>query len=115
MIHYTAGRPKVYVETTVVSYLVARPSNNRAVSDRQRATRWLWEEYPHTKEMHMKEPLEPQMDPILEEAYRIKAEFAAQFNSLEELYDYLKAREREGEAQGKIYIDPPPPPAERRK
>ena len=63
--------------------------------------------------MQMKEHFEPQTDPILEECYRMKAKFAAQFNSIEELYDYLKAREKEREAQGKIYIDPPPPPAER--
>ena len=63
----------------------------------------------------MKEQLEPQTDPILEECYGIKAEFSAQFNSIEELYDYLKAREKEREAQGKVYIDPPPPPAERIK
>ena len=54
----------------------------------------------------MKEQLEPQTDPILEECYRIKAEFSAQFNSIEELYNYLKAREKEGEAQGRVYIDP---------
>lgn len=55
----------------------------------------------------MKEHVEPQTDPILEECYRMKAEFAAQFNSIEELYDYLKAREKKRKAQGKIYIDPP--------
>ena len=58
----------------------------------------------------MKKQSEPQTDPILEECYRIKAEFSAQFNSIEELYDYLKAREKEGEVQGRVYIDPPPPP-----
>ena len=228
MVHYTVEKPKVYIETTVISYLVARPSNNVMVSDRQQATRRLWEEYSdvfefvtseivlgeaergdpreaqrrttlldnltelrlspeatalahklidagavplqslsdaqhiaiavvhnveylaswnykhivnETKRQHitdvclaaghqpttlctpealmeeiqMKEQPEPQTDPILEECYRIKAEFSAQFNSLEELYDYLKAREKEGEAQGRVYIDPPPPPAERRK
>lgn len=228
MVHYTAGKPKVYIETTVVSYLVARPSNNATVSDRQQTTRRLWEEYSdafefvtsdivleeaergdpreaerrtaildnlrelrlspeatalahklidagavppqslsdaqhiaiavvhgseylvswnykhivnETKRQHitdvcltagyqpttlctpealmeeiqMKEHLEPQTDPILEECYRIKAEFSAQFNSLEELYDYVKAREKERRAQGKVYIDPPPPPAERSK
>ena len=51
----------------------------------------------------MKEQLEPQTDPILEECYRMKAEFAAQFNSIEELYDYLKAVEKKRRAQGKIY------------
>ena len=61
----------------------------------------------------MKEQLEPQTDLILEECYRIKAEFSAQLNSIEELYDYLKAKEKKRRAQGKIYIDPPL--AERRK
>lgn len=228
MLHYATERPKVYIETTVVSYLVARPSNDVTVSERQQATRRLWEEYSdafefvtseivlgeaergdsreaqrrtamldnltelrlapeattlahklidagavplqslsdaqhiaiavvhnveylaswnykhivnETKRQHikdiclaagyqpttlctpealmeeiqMKEQPEPQTDPILEECYRMKAEFSAQFNSLEELYDYLKAREKEGEAQGRVYIDPPPPPAERHK
>lgn len=228
MVQYTIEKPKVYIETTVISYLVARPSNDVTVFDRQRSTQQLWEEYadafefvtseivlgeaergnpreaqrritlldslrelrlspeaaalvhklidagavpsqflpdgqhiaiavvhsieylvswnykhivnetkrqhitdvclsagyqPTTlctpealiEEMQMKEQLEPQTDPILEECYRMKAEFAAQFNSIEELYDYLKAREKKGEAQGKIYIDPPPPPAERHK
>ncbi len=228
MLHYAAEKPKVYLETTVVSYLVARPSNDVTVSDRQQPTRQLWEEYSdafefvtseivlgeaergdpreaerrsgmldnltelrlspeatalahklidagavplqslsdaqhiaiavvhnveylvswnykhivnETKRQHikdvclvagyqpttlctpealmeeiqMKEHLEPQTDPILEECYRMKAEFSAQFNSIEELYNYLKAREKEGEAQGRVYIDPPPPPAERRK
>ena len=225
MVQYTTGKPKVYIETTVVSYLVARPSNDVTVSDRQRLTRQLWEEYSdafefvtsdivlgeaergdpreaqrritlldnlrtlplspeaadlahklidegtvlpqflpdaqhiaiavvhsieylvswnykhivnETKQQHikdvclaagyqpttlctpealieeiqMKEHVEPQTDPILEECYRMKAEFAAQFNSIEELYDYLKAREKKRRAQGKIYIDPPPPPTE---
>ena len=225
MIHYTARRPKVYIETTVVSYLVARPSNDVTVFDRQRSTRQLWEEYSdafefvtsdvvlgeakrgdpresqrriillddlrtlplsleaaalahklidegtvlpqflpdaqhiaiavvynieylvswnykhivnETKRQHitdvcltagyrpttlctpavlieeiqMKEQPEPQTDPILEECYRMKAEFAAQFNSIEELYDYLKAEEKKRRAQGKIYIDPPPPRVE---
>ncbi len=61
----------------------------------------------------MKEHVEPQTDPILEECYRMKAEFAAQFNSIEELYDYVKAREKERRAQGRVYIDLPPPPAKR--
>ncbi|MDE0012198.1 MAG: type II toxin-antitoxin system VapC family toxin [Candidatus Poribacteria bacterium] len=228
MVHYTVEKPKVYIETTVVSYLVARRSNDVMVFDRQRSTRQLWEEYSDAFEfvtsdivlgeamrgdpreaqrritllddlrtlplsleavalahklidegtvplqflpdaqhiaiavvhsieylvswnykhivnetkrqhiadvclaagyqpttlctpavlievIHMKEQLEPQTDPILEECYRMKAEFAAQFNSIEELYDYLKAREKKRKAQGKVYIDPLPPPTERSK
>ena len=45
MIKYAEIRPKVYVETTVVSYLVARPSNNITLAARQRATRQLWDDY----------------------------------------------------------------------
>lgn len=45
MLQYTKIKPRVYVETTVVSYLVARPSRNVIVESRQRATRQLWEEY----------------------------------------------------------------------
>lgn len=45
MIHYTEGKSKVYIETTVVSYLVARSSADATVASWQRATRQLWEEY----------------------------------------------------------------------
>ena len=45
MLQYTEIKPRVYVETTVVSYLVARPSRNAIVESRQRATQQLWEEY----------------------------------------------------------------------
>ncbi len=39
----------------------------------------------------MKEKPQPPTDPVLEEIYRMKAEFNAQFNSIEELSAYLKA------------------------
>ncbi len=45
MLQYTEIKPRVYVETTVVSYLVARRSPDVIVASRQRATRQLWEEY----------------------------------------------------------------------
>ena len=50
MIKYEAIKPKVYIETTVVSYLVARPSNDVTLAERQRATRELWENYSDTFE-----------------------------------------------------------------
>ncbi len=45
MLQYTEMKPRVHVETTVVSYLIARPSGNEVVESLQRATRQLWEEY----------------------------------------------------------------------
>ena len=45
MIQYNTTKPKVYVETTVVSYLVARPSYDVTISSRQQATQQLWTEY----------------------------------------------------------------------
>ena len=44
MIQYSAIKPKLYVETTVISYLVARPSNDTSLAHRQQITRQLWEE-----------------------------------------------------------------------
>ena len=45
MVYYTAPGPKVYIETTVVSYLVAWPSPDSTVASWQQATRQLWEDY----------------------------------------------------------------------
>ena len=45
MLKYTAIKPRVYIEPTVVSYLVARPSNNPILAARQEASRQLWEDY----------------------------------------------------------------------
>ena len=42
MILYNATKPKVYVETTVVSYLAARPSHDVTLAARQQATQQLW-------------------------------------------------------------------------
>ena len=45
MFQYTETKPRVYIETTVVSYLVARPSNDPTTASRQQMTRQLWNEY----------------------------------------------------------------------
>ena len=45
MLKYATIKPKVYIESTVVSYLVARPSNNPILAARQKASRRLWEDY----------------------------------------------------------------------
>ena len=45
MLKYTSIKPRVYIEPTVVSYLVARSSNNPILAARQEASRQLWEDY----------------------------------------------------------------------
>lgn len=45
MLKYVTIRPRVYIESTVISYLVARPSDNPILASRQRASRQLWEDY----------------------------------------------------------------------
>ncbi len=58
----------------------------------------------------MKEKPEPPTDPVLEEIYRMKEEFNAQFNSMEELNAYLKEVNAREKARGRKYIPAPPPP-----
>ena len=60
----------------------------------------------------MKEQLDPQIDPILEEYYRMKEEFNAQFNSMEELSAYLKEINKREKARGRKYRPTPPPPSD---
>ena len=45
MLKYTTIKPRVYIEPTVVSHLVARPSNDAILASWQRASRQLWENY----------------------------------------------------------------------
>ena len=228
MIQYNTIKPKVYVETTVVSYLVARPSHDVTLASRQQATRQLWEEradhfdfiisnvvvseiregdpiaaqrrlevlanltvldmspeantlaqnlinagavpenlrpdaqhiaiatvnnieyliswnYKHivneTKRqlinqvcrasgfqppllctpaelievIQVKEKPDTRMDPVLEECYRMKEAFAAKFNSMQELYDYLVAETEKNKTLGWKYVPPPPPRGEHNK
>jgi hypothetical protein len=42
---FTDRKPKVYIETTVVSYLAARLSRNATIAARQQATRQFWHEH----------------------------------------------------------------------
>ena len=45
MIHYGEIKSRVYLETTVISYLVGRPSSDATLASWQQITRQLWEEY----------------------------------------------------------------------
>lgn len=45
MLKYVTIKPRVYIEPTVVSHLVARPSDDETLASWQRASRQLWEDY----------------------------------------------------------------------
>ena len=63
----------------------------------------------------MKEKQHPPMDPILEECYKMKEEFAARFKTMQELVDYLKAENIRNKAAGWKYISLPSPPTKHYK
>ena len=45
MLKYVTIKPSVYIEPTVVSHLVARPSNDPILASWQRASQQLWQDY----------------------------------------------------------------------
>lgn len=220
MLQYSAIKPRLYIETTVVSYLVARPSNDATLAYRQQISQQLWEEcvngyefivsdiviseilrgdaqaaqrrfdvvaglkvldlspnvdrlaqdlidagaVPHQSRSdaqhiavaavnsvdylvswnyrhivndvkrqlinevcytagfqpptictpieiiegtQMKEKVDARTDAVLEECYRMKEEFNAQFNSMQELSNYLKVKNKERKALGWKYVSTP--------
>ncbi|MYF55888.1 hypothetical protein F4225_09080 [Candidatus Poribacteria bacterium] len=63
----------------------------------------------------MKKNTEYYTDPILEECYRMKEEFNAQFNSLEELPAHLGEVQEECRRKGMKVVSYYVPPSERKK
>ncbi len=57
--------------------------------------------------IQMKENLDTQTDPILEECYRMKEEFAAKFKTQKELYNYLQAEIGKTQKRGVEIYHPP--------
>jgi hypothetical protein len=55
-------------------------------------------------EKHPEFDPETYTDPILEECYRIKAEISAQFKTLEEFFEYIRAGEEEDKRNGIKYV-----------
>ena len=45
MVYYGETKPRVYLETTVISYLAGRPSSDARLASWQQITRQLWEDY----------------------------------------------------------------------
>ncbi|MYF54486.1 type II toxin-antitoxin system VapC family toxin, partial [Candidatus Poribacteria bacterium] len=45
MLEYNSIKPRVYIEPTVISHLVARPSDDETLANWQKASRQLWEVY----------------------------------------------------------------------
>ena len=45
MINYQKIKPRVYIEPTVISHLVARPSSDAILASWQKASRQLWKDY----------------------------------------------------------------------
>ena len=57
-----------------------------------------------TPEKHPEFDPETYTNPILEACYRIKADINAEFKTLDELYAYLKAGEKEDKRNGVKYV-----------
>ena len=67
-------------------------------------------EYPE----NYKGPVIDYTDPMLEECYRMKSEFAAQFNSVEELSAYLRKVQEECKRKGMKVVSYYVPPEKRK-
>ncbi len=63
----------------------------------------------------MKEDFENYTDPILEECYRMKEEFNAQFNSVEELTAHLRQVQEECKQKGMKVVSFYVPPEKRKQ
>jgi len=75
-------KKKVYVETSVISNLTARPSHNLIDAARQAQTIAWWTDAPARFESD-----------VMEELWRVKEELASQYASLREFFDALVARQ----------------------
>ena len=128
MLKYVTIKLRVYIEPTVVSHLVARPSNDPILASWQQASLRLWEDYADrfefvisdvviaeiqkdtqmkekdTREKHPEFDPETYTNPILEECYRIKAEISAQFKTQAEFSAYLQVLQEEGKRNGLKYV-----------
>ncbi len=51
-------KPKVYLETSIISYLAARPSRDLVVAAHQQITDEWWEKHRNRFDLHSSEPIE---------------------------------------------------------
>ena len=120
-------RPKVYVETTIVSYLAARPSRDLITAAHQQITQDWWEnrrtdfdlyvsqlvvQEANASSAHLKSCWRGRTmwtDLIVEETRQARETHTAQFNyELEAIYRDLKAKEQE--STRKVVSFPPKQP-----
>jgi|SRR5581483_1291514 len=80
---YVVGRPKVYVETTVPSYLTARLSRDPLIATRQRITREWWDLCRWQFDVYWSKEVEREIKRGDREAARLRREALAPFTRLQ--------------------------------
>jgi hypothetical protein len=96
-------RPRVYVETSIISYLTSRPSRDPVVAGHQQVTR-EWRDERHGRNCWRNRGMWE--DPIVAEIRKIREEHAARFNyNLQAMFDDLKEGERKS---GRKFVSYPP-------
>lgn len=98
-------KPRLYLETTIVSYLVARPSRDLVLAADQQVTREWWESQRHRYDIHLSEI-------VLNEAGCGDATMARQRLDLLKPFPVLAAEPEVGDlADALIHGGPLPPRA----
>ena len=72
-------KPKVYVETTILSYLAARPSRQPVTAGRQVITRQWWANERKTYNLVVSEVVEAESDVVMRNRLRAGANCWARF------------------------------------
>jgi hypothetical protein len=96
-------KPKVYIETTIVSYLTARPSRDLITAAHQHITQQWW----HTQRTRFDLFVAP---PVMQEAHAGDPEAAARrLAALDGVPLLTLSEEATGLAQALVAPGPPPP------
>src|SRR5690242_11555697 len=98
---------RVYIETTVVSYLIARPSRDVVIAGHQQVTHEWWDTRRSSYELCLSQVVldeagargtpgvQAMNDPIVDEVRRVRDAHAARFNyDLDAIFEDIKEREK---------------------